>query len=262
MEALALKALLGAPAVDAVAEQRVPDVGHVDADLVRAPGLEPAAQVRPALVAGDDLPVRDGAAASGHDGHALAVRRASGYRRVDRAGVLPHAAAHDALVDARQAVVGELGAEGEVRGVVLRGDNEARGVLVYAVDDAGPPLAAYAGEAFAAVEDKRVYKRAVRVPRRGMDDHAPRLVDHDGVRVLKDHVERYVLRRKRDLGRLRQLDAVYLAGGGFPVLLHLAARERDRPALNEPLGLRAGQLLDITRKESVDALAALQGFYV
>ena len=82
--------------------------------------------------------------------------RSDGWRAMGASTVpessLMRPGAHDALVDAREAVVGELLAEGEMGEVVLRGDYEARGVLVYAVDDAGPALAAYAGEALAAVE--------------------------------------------------------------------------------------------------------------
>ena len=109
---------------------------------------------------------------------------------------------------------------------------------------------------------ERVHERAVRVPRRGVDDHAARLVDHDDVRVLIDDVERDVLGRERDFRGLGQLDAVGFARGGLAVLLHLGAAERDGPGLDEPLGLRAGEGVHITREESVDALAALQGFYI
>ena len=63
VQALAAKPLVGrGRAVKRIAEQRMPDVRHVDANLMRAPGLEPAADVRVAAVARNDLPVRDRAA--------------------------------------------------------------------------------------------------------------------------------------------------------------------------------------------------------
>ncbi len=220
MEALPREPLFRAAAIDLVAEQRVAYVRQVDADLVRAAGLQPAPQVRIAAVARDDLPMGDGAAPAGHDGHALAVDGVARYRCVHRAGVGAHPPAHDALVDAREAVIGELGAQGEVGGVVLRRDDQPRGVAVYAVDYPGPPLAAYPGERVPAVVHERVDKRAVRVPRRGVDDHTARLVDHYDVRVLVHDVERDVLGDELRLGGLRQLDGVVFAGGGFSVLLH------------------------------------------
>ena len=55
VQALADKPLFGARcAVGEVAEQRVTDVRHVHADLVRAAGLKLAADVRVAVVARDD----------------------------------------------------------------------------------------------------------------------------------------------------------------------------------------------------------------
>ena len=55
VQTLAAKPLVGRGcAVKRVAEQRVPDVRHVDADLMRAAGLEPAADVRVAAIARDD----------------------------------------------------------------------------------------------------------------------------------------------------------------------------------------------------------------
>ena len=90
VQALAAQALFRPlVAVDQVAEQRVTDVRHVHADLVRAAGLKLAADVRVAVVACDDRPVRDGAAGVFLcHGHALAIRGVAADGRVHRAGIV------------------------------------------------------------------------------------------------------------------------------------------------------------------------------
>lgn len=86
-----------------------------------------------------------------------------------------------------------LRAERQVPRVVLCRDDEAGGVLVYAVDYARTPLSADAGEGVPAVVHQRVDKRAVGVARRWVYDHAARLVHDDYVPVLVNDVKRDVL---------------------------------------------------------------------
>ena len=135
VEALRMQAELRlADAVDGVARDGVADPSHVHADLVRAAGLEAAAQVRILPVARDDLPVRHGlAAVLLRNGHALAVARVAADGRIDRAAVLAEAAADDALIGAAQRVVAELGSKAPVGKVVLRHDEQAGRVAVDAV---------------------------------------------------------------------------------------------------------------------------------
>ena len=66
-------------------------------------------------------------------------------------------------------------------GVVFGGDNEAAGVPVNAVDNAGAQFAADAGEAVAAVVQQSVHQGAVGIPRCRVHHHARGLVkDADG----------------------------------------------------------------------------------
>ena len=69
-------------------------------------------------------------------------------------------------------MIGELRGEALVGAVVLGDDEQAGGVLVEPVHDAGPPDAADPGEAVAAMGDERVDQRAGLVARAGMDDEA------------------------------------------------------------------------------------------
>ena len=88
--------------------------------------------------------------------------------------------------------------EGELRcqigqGLLVLGDDEeARGVLVEAVDDPRARRAADAAQV-GAVEEKGVDERPRVVAGGRVDDETRRLVDEDDVRVLVDDVERDVL---------------------------------------------------------------------
>ena len=102
------------------------------------------------------------------------VRRA-GERGVD--GALPPALGHagdDRQVAAVDAVGGELPGQAFVGDVGLGDDQQARRVLVDAVDDAGPRDAADARQAAAAMVEQGVDQRAVEIAGGGMDDQARR----------------------------------------------------------------------------------------
>ena len=259
VQALAAQALFRPlVAVDQVAEQRVTDVRHVHADLVRAAGLKLAADVRVAVVARDDRPVRDSAAGIFLcHGHALAVGRVAADGGIDRAGVFAQIAADDGLIGAGHGVVGQLGREREVGKVVFRRDEQAGRVLVDAVHDAGPPLSADAGETVAAVGEQGVDERAVLVAGRGVHDHAARLVDDDEVVVLIHHVQRQVLRYQLRGSGVRQRDDKRVARRGLIVFLHGCAVFRHRALREQPLGGAARELGQRARKESVDPFGAL-----
>ena len=106
----------------------------------------------------------------------------------------------------------ELRGERGVGGVVFRRDDEAGGILVDPVDDAGALFPADAGERVAAVREQRVDQRPVRVPRRGMDDESLGLVDDDDIRVLVADLQRDRLRLDRDLADLRERQLQRISG--------------------------------------------------
>ena len=66
--------------------------------------------------------------------------------------------------------------------------------------------------------EQSVYKRAVRIAGRGVDDHALRLVDDQQVGVLIHDIERYVLRLGVERYRLGQF-GLDLVTGSKPVIL-------------------------------------------
>src|SRR5215831_7943323 len=110
-----------AAAIDGIAEERMPDRGEVDADLMRAPGFEPAGEETrhrraiAAAVAFEHLPMGDRGAPAGAHRHLVADARMAADRLVDRAARPLRRAPHECQVAAAQrpaaAVVGELAAE-------------------------------------------------------------------------------------------------------------------------------------------------------
>src|SRR4029077_3717351 len=78
---------------------------------------------------------------------------------------------------AATAVIGELRSQRRMRAIVLRHHHEAGRILVEPVDDAGPTLAADAGQAVAAMGDQGIDQRSGPVARGGMNDETGGLID-------------------------------------------------------------------------------------
>lgn len=190
-------------AVNVVAEQRMAEMGEVDADLVGAAGLELTGEqggdrlavlTREAL---DHPPMGHGVTAALAHRHFLSGVRMPVDRLIDGAAFPVRHAPDKGHVAAAHlagaAMVGELRRQRLVGAVVLGGHHQSGGVLVEPMDNARPPDPADAGQACAAVGDQRVDQRAGLVPGGGMDHEVLRLVDDDDVVVLEHDVERDVL---------------------------------------------------------------------
>ena len=83
-------------------------------------------------------------------------------------------------------MIGELARQALVRSVGLGDDQQPRGVLVDAVDDAGTGNPADPRKLPGAVVEQRVDQRAVVVASGGMDHQPGGLVDDDQMFVLMD----------------------------------------------------------------------------
>ena len=130
-----------AAAIDRVSQQGVADVGHMDPDLVGAPGLQHAAHMGEAPITGDDLPAGDGGTGVLlRHRHALSIGRVAADRPVDRTGIFAEAASDDGLVHTVEAVILQLSGEALVRKIAFRRDQESGGVLVNPVDEYSHPL--------------------------------------------------------------------------------------------------------------------------
>ena len=135
-------------------------------------------------------------------------------------------------------------------GMVVFGDqDDARGILVQAVDDARPLDAAHALEVRAVIEDG-VDKGAAIVSGRGVDDQAGGFVDDDKVAVLVENDEGDRFRRQgggfggRDVHPDAVADLHALGGSGWTVVdQHMAIVD---PALD--FGARVWRQLLIRKR--------------
>ena len=206
-------------------------------------------------VPGQNGPVgHGGAAVSGVHRHFFPVGGVPADGGVYRARVLPEAPRRHRLIGAGQAVVLELGGQSQVGAVVLGGETQAGGVLVDAVDDAGSQRSPHPGQAGAAVEEQGVDQGPVRVSRGGVDHHPHRLVHHNEVAVLIDHVQGDILGDQVHRLRVGEGEGQHAARGGAVLFSQRDSLQGDRAPLQQPLGGGAGQLGDQPGDEGVRPL--------
>lgn len=263
-------------AVFLIAQQRMADMGHVNANLVGAPRFEPAFHQRPhgggirflaeAFLNGE---MGDGMARVGCRlaNHRLsgAIRSRSTQRRIDRPGDARRRAPDQRVIGAFEvagaAVVGECLRQCPVGSVVLGDDEHAARILIQPVHNTRPANAANTGQRCAAVVDERIDQRARPVARSWVDDKTRGLVDDYKVVVLEQDVERYVLPFGSGRFRLghRQHDAVahrqLALGLGYGRIV-----DADRTFADQRLDAAARQVRAEARgKPLIDTLAACIG---
>lgn len=246
VEALALKAgdrLFCA--VNRVPQDGVADVGHVDTNLMSTAGLQAALHIGEAPEPFQYGPVGNGGAAARHHRHLLPVHRVAADGSVHGTAVLPEVSNDDAAVDPGQGVVLELGGQLLVSEVVFRRDDEAGGVPVDAVDDAGPQLSADTGEAVPAVVEQGVHQSTVGMTGGRVDYQPLGLVHHNDVTVLVDHIQGDVLGRHVHRFRVRQGDLHRLTAPELIVLGQGLPGAGDPALLQQPRRGGAGHVLQV-----------------
>ena len=90
-----------------------------------------------------------------------------------------------------------------MRGIILRHDHDARGILVQPMHNARPQLAIDAGQ-IPAVRHERIHERPARNAGRRMHHHAARLVHDDDVVILIKDIQGKHLRQDLDRNRIGQ----------------------------------------------------------
>ena len=184
--------------------------------------------------------------------HARAIAQVTSDGSVDGAFVLRQAPLEQRQVGTRHAPRRQQSDEAAI-GLLAAGDDEqAGGVAVEPVHDAGTTLVA-AGDA---PLEQPVHEGAVLVARRRVHDDAGRLVDDEEPVVLVDDGERDLLGDELRLAGRRLVDLDALAGTHLVVL---GARDAvdARPALGEQaLRLRAREA-GVAGERHVEALARL-----
>ena len=185
-------------AVAGVVEERVSDVVHMDADLVRASGLQHAFHEGDVAQALQHAEVGDGVLSLrfvAADAEAQPVVGIPADRGVDGPAVFGDIAPDQGPVAPFDGMVEELAGQLDLGRVSLGYDQQSGGILVDAVDQQSHPFVVVFGVGLAAqVVGQGVDQRAAVVAVAGMDHHAGRLVDDQQFVVFIDDVERDGLR--------------------------------------------------------------------
>lgn len=246
--------------IDRVADDRMTEMRHVDANLMGAPRRQPAFDQRGRQTEAYFGPVAGERvfAATGQHGHFDAVLPAAADIAFDLAGGRLRRSPNKGGIGAFDRPVGELSGQPLVRLCGFCRDHDAAGILVEPVDDTGPPDAADTLQAVATMEDQRVDQRTGQVSRRRMHHHAGRFVDHDQMVVFKNDVKRDVLAMRYRVYRCRYRQAENVVRfdpvGG---LGYRRARfgERQIAVLDKPLEIRARPVGQGGRQQPVDPFA-------
>ncbi len=172
--------------VQRVAEDRRPQVAHVHAQLVSASRARPQRDQRVAGVLPQHAVESDcQPAARPHTGEALPVAGVAAQQCLDPARRGRQLPFHNGDVPLLRRARPELGCQVFEGARVLRHDDDARGVLVQPVDDAGPRLAGAEGLGKPrAVPQHRVHEGPRPVAAAGVHHHALGLVDDEGLGIL------------------------------------------------------------------------------
>lgn len=202
-------------AIKRIPQKWMPALREMHTDLMRAPRKETTLeQAYGSLGIGCERPVAGCGclAAAAQHRHLLAVARAA----ADAAGDLTRGRAwrtpYQGQVAPFDRALGELPRQRVQRGLGFGRHHDPAGVLVEAMHDAGPTLAAYASEFRAAVRDEGIDQRTVRIARGGMDNKSGGLVDHDQVGILVENLQVQRLCRRRCFFNFRKFYGETLAG--------------------------------------------------
>ena len=109
-------------------------------------------------------------------------------------------------------MIGELGGQAGMGGVVLCCDQQAAGILIQPVDDPRPADATDTGETRSAMGDQGVDQGAVGVAGGGVNDQSCGLVDDDDIGILVDDREVHFLTYRHWVARLGNRQTDFLAG--------------------------------------------------
>jgi hypothetical protein len=253
--------------VECVADDGVAERLSVDADLMGAAGFDADFdEGEGAVWSGDpfeNMEVTDcGASVCAAGGHAGAAEEVAGDGKGDGDVVFFEVAVEEGDVGFRDLALGEHLAQLAVCAVVFGDEDEATGLLVEAMDNAGAEIAAYVGE-FVEVEEEGVDEGALVAgvgfaggcgwcgAGSGVDHHAGGLVDDGEVLVFVEDfegdvfgggVERSGLRGAFDLDGFAAVE--FLFGlGGMAVDADLAGFDEELDASAGDVGEGLGEVL-------------------
>ena len=257
MQGLAVKPAHGRTTIDRIADQRMPQTGHVDPDLVRPTGLQRALDQATGVSVLKQTNLRcrhfPRLARQVDNRHAKPVARIPAYGGVHPAKVW---AGPDPMSD-RQVLTTDLPRRDRlhqpIHGLARPcNHHETAGVLVEPVHD--PRTGQQRSNRIA--RQKAVQQGAAPVSRRGMNDQTGRLVQHHYLRIFMDNVQRHCLGLERQgLRGGTQFDRKAVSEAhpvrGFE---DDSPAHRDKTGLDQLLQVAAGELGHLVRQDQVDSL--------
>ena len=141
--------------------------------------------------------------------------------------------------------------------VVFCDDQQAGGIFVDAMNDAGTESAADPRQAFAAMIQHSVDHRAVGITGCRMHHHALGFIDDQQILILIGNIQRNVLWYRIDGFGIRQVYLQRFTAGHFIVFLQGLAVQQNVLLLGQPLCCRAGQFFQLLCQKLIQSAAFL-----
>ena len=185
------------------------------------------------------------------DTHFLSVGGAPAYRGVHNAALLFELTADNGSVFTVERVLLYLLSKRGMSRIGLGNEQQPARILINAVDNAGADNAVYPRKVALAMPQKCVDEGALIVTRRGVNDHALRLIDHEQVAVLIHYIKRDILCPDRKLLRLGHGEADDIALPRLMILLNLSAVAHHKSVGKQPLHKRTGILAESLRQSFI-----------
>lgn len=240
VQRLTLEAQAGRTTVQTVTHQRVPQVRHVHANLVRAPGVQTTTHGGDALPTGNHPDIGAGRSPSCMNRHSQTRARVAANRGLDRGVPQGHHAMNQCHVHALHLTGCDVPAQGRHGLQGLADHHQTGGVLVQAVHDAG------AGQLNCGwvMRQQAIQQGSRPVAGRRMHHQPHRLVHNHEILVLEDHLQLEGLRTKGetlcgrsqfDMQDLSDLDSTRRQAVAGPP-------QTDQALFDQPLKVAAGEL--------------------
>jgi hypothetical protein len=179
--------------VEGVSHDRVPDGGQMYADLMSPTRQRAHLKQCGIVMALEHAELGDGrSTAAFPDGPALTILHIPAERSFDATLVLLHPSVHQRKIRFLDGAILELSNERVIGRVALGEEDDAAGLFVEAVDDAGPLGSSDTSQR--APMEQAQQEGAPAVPRAGIDDPSRGLIDHDEVLIFVEDGQRHRLR--------------------------------------------------------------------
>lgn len=246
-------------AINRIADDGVADRCQVNADLVRATGVEAAFQQRSSGETAADLPIRARRPPRRQHRHFPALNRVASDGAINAAARSARRSPDQGEIDFFNGSRLKRSGQVTVGGVGFRDHKAAAGLLVQTMNDPGAFNPADAAQLVATMMQKGMHQRMGGLARARMHQHSGGFVQNQQMFVLEQNLERNVLGFERRRRRRREFDfdPVPRADGRADGA-KLTAQPDAFPG-DEPLEHRAGMFGELLVKPEIQPTAGRGG---